>query len=240
MSVELAKALAPCRRLLDSEGICVGDAAIAKLQRHIDLLTESNSVCSLVSAGDLSHVAERHIVDSLSLAAIVARLCGTRLCGTRLCGGGLCGDLCAGGAPFLDIGSGGGFPAIPVAVVLSGLDAVGLNTVLVERSERKCGFLRRVVGALGLENIRVVHGEFPRAVPGLEPTAVTARAVERPLKLLDHALQCVALGGALLWQGPVAQGVAYPGFHVEPISDEWTRFRLRRGPLHLFRRHGPA
>jgi 16S rRNA (guanine527-N7)-methyltransferase len=57
----------------------------------------------------------------------------------------------------LDVGSGAGFPAIPLAIVLE-----GLNFTLVEASRKKCTFLKHIVRGLDLRNVRIWCGRAER------------------------------------------------------------------------------
>ena len=200
--------------LLEKEGIRFSEGMGESLLRFTDLVRRANRVCSLVSRGDLGELEEKHVVDSISLASIIARACG------------------ASGV-LLDIGSGGGFPAIPVKVVLP-----TLRVVLVERSERKAGFLQRVVRSLGLEQVEVRCGRFPEAAKGLSPRVITARAVEQPAKVLRDILVVLPPGSVFLCQSSVSELIAPDLFHVERVRDAWSESGLRRGPLYLVRRLG--
>lgn len=198
------------RGLLEEAGIVFGEEQIERLERHVELVREMNKVLSLVSEGDLAALWERHVVDSLSLAGWV------RACGAE--------EEC-----WLDIGSGGGFPAIPIRVV-----APDARLVMVERSVRKAGFLMRVVKALGLEGAEVEAVDFRRvACAGVR--VVTARAVEKPEQVLESALGLVREGAALLWQGGVLGSEVTEMFHVEHVRDGWTERGLRRGDLAVIR-----
>lgn len=204
-------------RLADA-GIEVPEDSEARLAEHVRLVREWNRAVSLVSRADLLELEPRHVVDSLSLAPVLA-------------GRGLSGGI------LLDIGSGAGFPAIPLAVVLP-----ELRVVLVERSERKVGFLRKVVGALGLERVRIYCGQFPKAVADVRPDAITARAVEQPGVVVESVGVFVERGAVFLCQAGDPREIA-PGmfhvehsadrFHVEHWVDEWTRENLRRGQLYI-------
>ena len=83
---------------------------LQRVQGHLSLVRQWNPMLSLVSEGDVAFLEERHLIDSLSLIPYVVRHCGQE--------GGL-----------LDIGSGGGFPAIPIKCLLP-----GIPMVLVEHS----------------------------------------------------------------------------------------------------------
>lgn len=182
-----------------------------RLRRHLDLLRGMNDYASLVSIGDLARLEAVHVPDSLSLAGWVRRVADA-------------------GHPHLDIGSGGGFPAIPLAVALP-----GVPMVLVERSVKKVGFLRQALGALGLGQVRLVQGEFPAAVAGMRFGSVTARAVERPGAVLKALRPLLRDGAVFLGQTGLPEGVDRAAFHVEQIEDAWTASGLRRGTLHLIR-----
>ena len=198
-----------CVHLLEMDGIRLSTQAARCLQRFVDLVCEWNAFASLVSRKDVPRLAESHVVDSLSIAAILARVCGST--GT-----------------LLDIGTGGGFPAIPIKIVLPGLEMV-----LVERAEKKVGFLRKAVGALGLRGVRICHGQFPQACRGQSPGAITARAVEKPDKLFKDILEFLPEDTVYLCQSGDPSGRVPHRFHVEHISDAWTNAGLRRADLHL-------
>ena len=180
-----------------------------QLDAYVQLIRDWNSFASLVSQNDSALLEQVHLPDSLSLAPLIRNLGKDPL---RL----------------LDIGSGGGFPAIPLKIVLPELEVE-----MVERGARKVGFLEKVVGSLHLDNVRVVQGNFPEVEVAV-PEAVTARAVEKPGKLLPHVLDLLPVGGIFLCQTVLPQ--LDPRFHVERVEDEWTAHGLRRGDLYIIRR----
>jgi 16S rRNA (guanine(527)-N(7))-methyltransferase RsmG len=204
--------------LLMRGGFTVSDEVQAKLKAYVALVREFNPVLSLVSVTDAERLFETHIVDSLSLVPVIGQKQGA--VGT-----------------LLDIGSGGGFPAIPVKLFHS-----ELSVVLIERSGKKVGFLRRVVGELGLTRVEAVEGPFPEAIPDERGEWITARAVERPGRMLRHVLarckgDCRYLCQLDLrdnWPKKFHVEHIVDGFHVEPVHDEWERLGLRRGSLHVF------
>jgi 16S rRNA (guanine527-N7)-methyltransferase len=128
----------------------------------------------------------------------------------------------------LDIGTGGGFPAIPLKVIFP-----GLNVLMIERSEKKLAFLQKAVVTLALEKASVIHGSFPDAVPVCQPDLITARAIDAPERLLAQVLALLPERGVFLCQIPRAKLDVPATFHVERIHDTWTERQLRRGDLHL-------
>jgi len=201
-----------CEALLARAGIVWDETALAAVTRHLELVREWNGYASLVSVGDVEKLVESHVVDSLSLAPVIRRVCGET-------------------GRWMDIGSGGGFPAIPAKVVLP-----GLALTLVERSVRRVGFLRQVVGALALTETNVVHGEFPVCVRGRRADVLTARAVEKPQRILKAVAPFLVQGSVFLCQSGDPGKVIREKFHVERIDDEWTGPGGRRGELFLVSR----
>lgn len=199
------------RSLLEVSGIAVPPEAEMRLQHYVALLEEWNGFASLLSARDIGLAAAVHIPDALSLAPYVRDF--------------------AGATGLLDIGSGGGFPAVPLAIVLP-----DLPVTLVERSAKKVGFLRKVAGALQLERVNIVHGEFPRAVAGFTPGVITARAVENPARLRKGLAGFIAAGSVFLCQSGLTWDKSADLFHVEPVDDLWKTRGIRRGSLTRVRR----
>lgn len=96
-----------------------------------------------------------------------------------------------------DLGSGGGFPGVPMAIAEPGLDLV-----LIESHGRRAEFLRTVIEALGLEHARVVQARAEDAGRGpmLRATfdLVTARALAPMPVLIEYALPLLKDGGLLV------------------------------------------
>lgn len=194
--------------MLAQDGLTFQETAIALLNRHIELVRQWNPVVGVVAKGEIDHLWERHVADSLSLAAVVNR-------------------LGRGKGTLLDIGSGGGFPAIPMKVLLP-----GIKLILVERSERKVGFLRKAVAALEISEVSIILGEFPRDVGRVVPDIITARAVEKPRVLAPKIAKFLSKNAVYLSQTGVS---LESDFLVEKVRDSWTESGLRRGTLELIR-----
>lgn len=167
------------------------------------LVLKWNQRYHLVSQGDAGKLWD-HSADSLSLC------------------GGLHGEKSGN---WLDIGSGGGFPAIPLAIALP-----DVQFTLLERKSNKCGFLEIARNQLGLGNLHVVEGLFPQSVAGVVDF-VSARAVEKPETLADGLEALVRDGAVFMCQNKVLQGRFQGTFHVELIVDNWSQQGLRRGNL---------
>ncbi len=132
------------------------------------LLARWNSRINLVAAGDLDQLWTRHIADSLQLMP----------------------DLTAGAA-FVDLGSGGGFPGLVLAV------ATGNPATLIESDVRKASFLREAARATGADATVLAHRiEQVELAP---VRFVTARALAPLPQLLDWASRFLAPDGTCLF-----------------------------------------
>jgi 16S rRNA (guanine527-N7)-methyltransferase len=101
-------------------------------------------------------------------------------------------------ASIVDMGSGAGFPGLPLAVALPRSEVK-----LVESQVRKCMFIERVMAGAGIENAEAVCArveEWPEGI-GVHDV-VLARAVAPQLIVLEYAAPLLRLGGALVdWRG---------------------------------------
>jgi 16S rRNA (guanine527-N7)-methyltransferase len=105
-----------------------------------------------------------------------------------------------------DLGSGGGFPGLALAIALP--DA---RVALVESVARKCAFLAGTVAKLGLGNVEVVQARAEDWPEGLDAhDLVTARALAALPVLVEYAAPLLQIGGHLVaWKGrpdPVEDG----------------------------------
>lgn len=104
-------------------------------------------------------------------------------------------------SPHVDVGSGGGFPAIPLAII------GGITVTMIEATAKKARFLREVVDELGLD-ARIVAERAE--IAGHDPryreqfASATARAVGGLLTVLELTMPLLSIGGvAVLQRGSV-------------------------------------
>lgn len=144
---------------------------------HVRLLLAWTTAINLTAIRDPASVARAHVLDSLTaVPALAGRDVGA----------------------LLDLGSGGGFPGLPVALALSAERAL-----LVEPIGKKARFLETVVAAIGVEGrIRVspVRAEALAADPAHRHgwSVVTARGVASLADLVELAFPLLAPGGVLV------------------------------------------
>jgi 16S rRNA (guanine527-N7)-methyltransferase len=103
----------------------------------------------------------------------------------------------------IDVGTGGGSPAIPLAIM-----SPDIRLVMVEVKVRKCAFLREVVRQLGLKNAAVENFRIEELLARTEyheaVDVVTVRAVRPDRKLLNAIQAFLKPGGRLFWFGAEA------------------------------------
>jgi 16S rRNA (guanine527-N7)-methyltransferase len=152
-------------------------AALAVIDGHVRLLLAWTAAINLTAVREPADVARLHVLDSLSAVPLLRARGLTRL---------------------LDLGSGGGFPGLPLAAALEA-DRV----LLVDSVAKKVRFLETVIHATGLE--RRVAAEAVRAEALAHDArdreawpAVTARAVTSLAELVEVGLPLVAPGGVLI------------------------------------------
>lgn len=147
------------RQALDGLSLDAPAEVAEKLSQFGALLSKWQAAQNLVSRETLAHFWSRHAIDSLQVHTL----------------------LQASDGLVVDLGSGGGFPAIPLAIASADSDR---RFVMVESNQRKVAFLRTAIRELGLKG-KVVASRI-ETVDSRETGAadiVTARALA-PLNLL--------------------------------------------------------
>lgn len=156
----------------------VTDELAAQLSTYLNLLLKWNAKMNLTAVREPEQMVTRHFGESLFVAQhlfphspeVKAELRSAEQAGAP--------------APtqLIDIGSGAGFPGIPMK-----LWAPQVEVTLVESNQRKTTFLREVIRALGLRDIRVFADRAERVAAPATPVTVTLRAVERFEEVLPIA-----------------------------------------------------
>ena len=97
-----------------------------------------------------------------------------------------------------DLGSGAGFPGLPLAIALP-----TARVSCVESVGRKCAFITRAAEACGAENAEAVHARAEEWTPGLAACdLITARALAPLAVVAEYAAPLLARGGILVaWRG---------------------------------------
>jgi 16S rRNA (guanine527-N7)-methyltransferase len=179
------------------EPAMLSNAHLSNISTYINLLIRWNARMNLTAIRDPEEIVTRHFGESLFAARHLFPQAGATP--TRVAPG-----LPPGGPNhppedsiksdphyLLDIGSGPGFPALPIKIW-----APQTRLTLVESNQKKAAFLREVSRAVTLTNVNVLNSRA-EDLPATAADTVTLRAVERFHSVLPVALRLVKPGGRL-------------------------------------------
>lgn len=107
------------------------DVQLKQFEQLETIYSEWNNQINVISRKDTDNFYERHVLHSLAIAKVIQFVPGTKI---------------------LDIGTGGGFPGIPLAILFPECDFL-----LVDSIGKKIKVVQEVAKALGLKNVRAMH-----------------------------------------------------------------------------------
>jgi 16S rRNA (guanine527-N7)-methyltransferase len=150
-------------------------AQLKQTAAYLDMLLKWNTKVSLTSVRDPRQMITRHFGESYFAAR----------------------ELLSSepAATVIDLGSGAGFPGLPLAMFAPAVQVTHIEVTLIESNAKKVAFLNEVIAALKLDNARVVR-QRAEAYAG-SADLVTMRAVERFEAAARIAIRLVRPGGRL-------------------------------------------
>lgn len=133
--------------MFTNSGISVSRETFQLLENYVELLSAGNKLQNLIGASTLDEIWDRHILDCAQLLRFETHARSN----------------------WIDIGSGAGLPGMVIAILAGGA------VTLVEPRRLRAQFLSDTVGALGLDQVSVVHGKAEKVQGRFD--VITARAV---------------------------------------------------------------
>ena len=167
---------------IETLGISVSDEQCEKLLRFYEMLVEKNKVMNLTAITEFEDVVTKHFMDSASIV-MPGKLGEEKIV-----------KLLSSGCRVLDLGTGAGFPGIPLKILFP-----NLKITLMDSLNKRLVFLDEVIADLGLKNIKTVHARAEEFA--LKPDyreqydLVVSRAVANLSLLSELCLGFVKPGG---------------------------------------------
>ena len=158
---------------------------VSQFGSYLDLLVKWNQKINLTSEKSSRDILLRHIFDSLQYAPFISTQ-----------------------DEIVDIGSGAGFPGIPLKIIYPELVAT-----LIESQRKRCSFLETVISQLGLTAIKVIHDRAEKTSPERLVEAVILRGVSDIKSCLELATPFLGEGGKVV----LKKGLEERGELKQPI-----------------------
>lgn len=154
-------------------GMELSDKQIAQFNLYYELLTAKNKVMNLTAITEYNDVVKKHFIDSMMISRVLDMKKIKSLC---------------------DVGTGAGFPGIPLKIVYP-----HLHLTLVDSVGKRVNFLSEVVEKLGLEDVEAIHSRTEDLAHNSKYREkydlVTARAVASMNVLSEYCIPYAKIGG---------------------------------------------
>lgn len=187
------------KRGAEEFGIVISDEQVDQFMQYMELLKQWNRKMNLTAIEDDREIVIKHFVDSLTILQYIKEE----------------------KADVIDVGSGAGFPGIPLKILKGGLDITLLDSL-----QKRVSFLREVITSLELDGIKAVHGraeDFGKDGLFREKFQYSvARAVAGMPVLLEYCLPFVKVGGFF---------IAMKGKNTEEIEESKKALDILGGEI---------
>lgn len=164
---------------LEELSIELSEKQIDQFIKYYEMLVEKNKVMNLTAITEFNEVIVKHFIDSLALVKVVDK------------------DDLSNGISIIDIGTGAGFPGIPLKIAFP-----NINITLLDSLNKRINFLKEVSDELGFEGIDFIHGrseDFGRNPQFREKFDIcVSRAVANLATLSEFCVPFVKVGGSFI------------------------------------------
>lgn len=162
-------------------GISIDDNNLELFDKYRSMILEYNKIMDITNITEYEEMYIKHFIDSLYLNKA---------------------DIDLNGKSLIDIGTGGGFPGIPLKIVYP-----SLKLTLLDSLRKRINFLDDVIDTLSLTNTKAIHGRAEDYANNVEYRQkfdiATSRAVAQLKTLVEYSLAYVKVGGHFIaMKGP--------------------------------------
>lgn len=162
------------KNLAKKLNIELSDEKVLNFLKYKEILIETNKVINLTSITDDKEIILKHFIDSLTINKYIES-----------------------GASLIDVGTGAGFPGIPIKIIRE-----DVNVALLDSLNKRVNFLNNVINELNLKNIKAIHGRAEDVAHMDEYRekfdCVTARAVANLSTLSELCIPFLKVGGSFI------------------------------------------
>ena len=185
-------------KLLANINIELSDRQLEQFEIYFKFLVEYNEFVNLTAITEEEDVYIKHFYDSILVGQVLDLTTVNSIC---------------------DVGSGAGFPSIPLKIVYP-----HLNVTIVDGLDKRITFLKQLVSKLGLTNVNLVHGRAEEYAKDHRESfdMVTARAVARANILNELCIPLVKVGGNF---------VSMKGKNAEEEINEGNSLSILKGKI---------
>ena len=173
--------------ILNRINIDITDDQVKQFEKYYEMLVEKNKVMNLTAITEKDEVIEKHFVDSIAVIPYLREM----------------GILDNNKLSIIDLGTGAGFPGIPLKIMLP-----DIKFTLLDSLNKRVGFLNEVISELNLSDIITIHGraeDYAQDKLYREKfDIVTSRAVANMSTLSEYCLPFVKESGYFI---PYKSGV---------------------------------
>lgn len=178
-------------------GVEINKEQVDQFQTFLDMLQKANAEVNLTAITETNDIILKHFIDSISVLPFIPKTATS----------------------VIDVGTGAGFPGIPVKIAKPELEIA-----LLEATTKKASFIEQVIKKLGFYNAKVINSRAEEAGQDLryreQFDVALARAVAQMRILAEYALPFVKIGGFFIAQKDVGEDITSAEKAIQTLGGE--------------------